>query len=314
MKLEDIRRILVVGSGTMGQRIALQCARYGYEVIAYDRSAESLEIAKVKIPAYAAEFVAQQGMTPEESAAALARITYTLNPEDGATADLVSESVYEDPELKARVFAQFNSICPPHTIFTTNTSTLLPSMYAMATGRPPQFAALHFYWVWDGNMADVMPHPGTSPETVELLAAFAKGIGQIPLVFKKEVPGYVGNALLGALNNAAIKLAITDEAVSIEDVDRTAMLVLGMPKGPFGILDVVSLDTLWRITVTTAKLSGDPGALEFAENFIKKRYLDKGLFGVKSGGGFYTYPNPAYSRPDFLTADFIRDADVSPSD
>ena len=314
MNLEDIRRILVVGTGTMGQRIALQCARYGYEVIAYDCSAESLAIAKAKIPVDAAELVAQQRMTPEESAAALARITYTLNPEDGATADLVSESVYEDPKLKAEVFARFNTICPPHTIFTTNTSTLLPSMYAAATGRPAQFAALHFYWVWDGNMADVMPHPGTSPETLELLAAFAKGIGQVPLVFKKEVPGYVGNALLGALNNAAIKLAIIDEAVSIEDVDRTAMLVLGMPKGPFGILDGVSLDTLWRITVTNAKLSGDPGALEFAEKFIKNRYLDKGLLGVKSGRGFYTYPNPAYSRPEFLTADFIRDDDDSPSD
>jgi 3-hydroxybutyryl-CoA dehydrogenase len=77
----------------------------------------------------------------------LADITYTLHPEDGANADLVSESVYEDPELKARVFAQLNAICPAHTIFTTNTSTLLPSLYAAATGRPAQFAALHFYWV-----------------------------------------------------------------------------------------------------------------------------------------------------------------------
>lgn len=147
MNMENIRQILVVGTGTMGQMIALQCARHGYEVIAYDCSAESLENAKAKIPAYAAKLVAQQWMTPEESAAALADITYTLNPEDGANADLVSESVYEDPELKARVFAQFNAICPAHTIFTTNTSTLLPSLYAAATGRPAQFAALHFYWV-----------------------------------------------------------------------------------------------------------------------------------------------------------------------
>jgi 3-hydroxybutyryl-CoA dehydrogenase len=151
-------------------------------------------------------------------------------------------------------------------------------------------------------MADVMPHPGTSPETLDLLAAFAKRIGQVPLVFKQEVAGYVGNTLLGALNNAAIKLAFTDEAVSIEDVDRAAMLVLGMPRGPFGILDGVGLDTLWRIMVANAKLSGDQGALAYAEDF-KKHFLDKGLLGVKSGRGFYTYPNPAYSRPEFLSGD-----------
>lgn len=313
MNLEDIRRILVIGTGTMGQKIALQCARYGYEVIAYDGSAESLEIAKAKIPAFAAELVAQQRMTPEESATALACITYTLNPEDGATADLVSESVYEDPELKARIFAQFNTICHPQTIFTTNTSTLRPSMYAAATRRPAQFAALHFYGVWDQNMADVMPHPGTSPETVELLTAFAKRIGQVPLVFKEEVAGYVGNTLTGALNAAAIRLVFTDEVASIEDVDRTAMLVLGMPVGPFGWLDIVGLDTVWRVMLSAAKLSGDPGELESAELF-KKKFIDQGLLGVKSGRGFYTYPNPAYSRPEFLTADFIRHDDESPSD
>jgi 3-hydroxybutyryl-CoA dehydrogenase len=252
-------------------------------------------------------------MTPEEAADALARVTYTLNPEDGANADLVSESVYEDPELKAKIFKRFNTICPPHTIFTTNTSTLLPSLYAAATGRPAQFAALHFYGVWDGNMADVMPHPGTSPETVALLTAFAKHIGQVPLVFKKEVPRYVGNTLLGALNDAAIKLALIDEAVSIEDVDRAAMLVLGMPMGPFGILDGVGLDTVWHIMLSHAKLSGDPVVLEAAEEW-KKRYVDKGLLGVKSGRGFYTYPNPAYSRPGFLTAEFIRSDDELPSD
>ena len=107
-------------------------------------------------------------MTPETSAAALSRIRYTSRPEDGADADLLSESVYEDPDLKAKVFAQFNGICHPKTVFTTNTSTLLPSMYAEATGRPAQFAALHFYGVFDHNLADVMPHPGTSPETIAL--------------------------------------------------------------------------------------------------------------------------------------------------
>ncbi|HPB75231.1 MAG TPA: 3-hydroxyacyl-CoA dehydrogenase [Chromatiaceae bacterium] len=300
MHIDDIRHILVVGTGTMGQKIALQCARFGYEVTAYDASAKSLDTAKAKIPEHAADVVAQQLMTADEATAALSRITYTLDPEKGAKADLISESVIEDPELKGKVFAQFNSICPAHTLFTTNTSTLLPSMFAAATGRPDKFAALHFYGVWIQNLADIMPHPGTSPETLALLVAFAKRIGQVPILLKKEYPGYIGNTLLGALNDAAMRMVFTDKVATIEDVDRAAMLVLGIPAGPFGWLDHVGLDTLWHIMESAAKTSGDPGAQAFADMF-KREYIDKGWLGVKSGKGFYSYPNPAFLQPDFLT-------------
>ena len=300
MNIDDIRHVLVVGTGTMGQKIALQCARHGYEVIAYDGFAKSLENAQERIPAYAADLVSQGLMTAAEVEPTLARITYTLNPEDGAQADLISESVLEDPELKGKVFAQFNRICPPHTLFTTNTSTLLPSMFAAATGRPEKFAALHFYGVWMKNLADIMPHPGTSPETLSLLMAFAKRIGQVPTLLKKEYPGYIGNTILGALNAVALKLVFVDRVATIEDVDRAFMLLEGTPYGPFGWLDSNGLDTIWRVMESGAKISGDPGAQEFADMF-KREYIDKGWLGVKSGRGFYSYPNPAFLQPDFLS-------------
>jgi 3-hydroxybutyryl-CoA dehydrogenase len=300
MHIDDIHHVLVVGTGTMGQKIGLQCARFGYEVIAYDSFAKSLDTAKAKIPNYAAELVAQHLMTAEEATATLSRIAYTMNPEEGAQADLISESVIEDPELKGKVFSQFNSICPAHTLFTTNTSTLLPSRFAAATGRPDKFAALHFYGVWIKNLADIMPHPGTSPETLALLVAFAKRIGQVPTVLKKEYPGYIGNTLLGALNSIALKMVFTDQVASIEDVDRAFMLLEGTPIGPFGWLDHNGLDTIWHIMESGAKTSGDPGAQAFADLF-KREYIDKGLLGVKSGKGFYSYPNPAYEQPEFLS-------------
>ena len=293
MNIDDIRHLLVVGTGTMGQKIALQCARYGYEVIAYDGFAKSLENAQERIPAYATDLVSQGLMTAAEAEATLTRITYTLNPEDGAQADLISESVLEDPELKGKIFAQFNAICPPHTLFTTNTSTLLPSMFAAATGRPDKFAALHFYGVWIMNLADIMPHPGTSPETLSLLEAFARRIGQVPTVLKKEYPGYIGNTILGALNAVAFKLVFVDRVASVEDVDRAFMLLEGTPYGPFGWLDSNGLDTIWHV------MESDPGAQEFADMF-KREYIDKGWLGVKSGKGFYSYPNPAFLQPDFL--------------
>lgn len=302
MKVEDIRKILVVGVGKMGQMIALQCARCGYEVVAYDAFSKSLETARVQIPALAADLVARQKMTPEDAEAALSRIHYTSHPEDGADADLLSESVVEDVELKAKVFGQFHQICQPKAVFTTNTSTLLPSMWAEATGRPAQFAALHFLDAFDAPLVDIMPHPGTSPEIVELLAAFAKRIKQVPLIFKKEYRGYVSNAIFGAMNDMAFKLVFMDKVASVEDVDRAVMIHLRMPAGIFGLLDRIGLDTIWHVMESNAKTSSDPGAQQFADEF-KQLYIDKGWLGVKSGRGFYTYPDPAYLRPEFLGLD-----------
>ena len=101
------------------------------------------------------------------------------------------------------------------------------------------------------------------------------------------------------MNAAAIKVALVDKIVSVQDVDRAVMLHLGMPIGPFGLNDVIGLDTIYHISAANAKLRGDEGGLRWAEEF-KLEYVDQGRLGVKSGRGFYTYPNPEYLRPEFL--------------
>jgi 3-hydroxybutyryl-CoA dehydrogenase len=302
MKIEDVRRVLIVGAGTMGQQIGLQCAMYGYDVVLYDIAPDMLETATARQKAILAGFVAEGHMTQEQAEATLARITTTSDPKEAASeADLLSESVPENPELKSKVFAQFNELCPPRTIFTTNTSTLIPSMFAEATGRPAQFAALHFHLdVWVSNVVDIMPHAGTSEETVELLYAFAKRIGQIPIICKKENYGYVFNAMLNALNGAALTLAANGIA-SVRDIDRAWIGIMKMPIGPLGILDRVGLDTAWEITEYWAKVLGDQQLQKNADYL--KEYVDKGYVGVKSGRGFYTYPDPAYQQPGFLAGE-----------
>lgn len=301
MNIDDIRHVLVVGAGSMGRQIALGCALHGYEVTVYDVSPEALRAAAEKVRASAAQLVDQQRFTRAQSDAALSRIEFTSKPEHAASADLLSESVPEDPELKAKIFAQFNTLCPPRTIFTTNTSTLLPSLFAQATGRPAQFAALHFHNVWDANLVDIMPHPGTSPETIELLHAFAKRIGQVPLVLKKERAKYVYNAFAEAINATALDLLLHGVA-SVEDIDRAFMIVTKARMGPFGGMDSVGLDTMWHVMDSAARINHDARAQAFADQF-KKDYIDKGWLGAKNGRGFYTYPDPAYERPGFLTAE-----------
>jgi 3-hydroxybutyryl-CoA dehydrogenase len=299
MKIEDIRRILIVGAGTMGQEIGLQCARFGYEVMLYDLDPAQLDRATARQRTILTRLVAEGQLTPAEAEATLSRITPSADPTTAASrVDLLSESVPENPKLKAKVLAQFNTLCPPHTIFTTNTSTLIPSMFAAATGRPDRFAAFHFHHeVWVSNVVDIMPHPGTAEEVVELLYALARRIGQIPIICHKEHHGYLLNAMLNAVNTTAVSLAVNGVA-AFKDVDRAWMGVMKMPLGPFGILDGVGLDTAWDITAYWAKTLGDP-QLEKNAEFLKK-YVDRGYLGVKSGQGFYTYPNPAFQQSNFL--------------
>lgn len=309
MKLDDIKRVLVVGAGTMGQQIGLQCALYGYDVTLHDISQEVLDDAMARVAGYAAQMVEERHIKQRQADAALARITATVDAGEAASeADLISESVPEDPGLKGKVFAQFNTLCPARTIFTTNTSSLIPSMFAEATGRPAQFLAFHFHQpVWQANVADVMPHPGTSDETVALVEGFARRIGQIPIVLHRENYGYVFNAMYNALNTAAISLAARGVA-TVEDIDRAWMVVMKSPFGPLGTLDVVGLDTAWHITNYWAEQLDDKELKKNAA-FLKE-YVDAGRLGVKSGQGFYSYPDPAYLAPGFIgEAAPIPDAD-----
>ncbi len=300
MKIEDVKKVVVLGAGTMGQQIGFQCALHGYDVTLYDVDEDVFEKALSRMRKFASGMVKRQKITAVEAEGAFSRITTTSDPVEAAReADFVSESVPEDPQLKGEVFARFNELCPSRTIFTTNTSTLVPSMFAEKTGRPEKFAALHFHDIRTNNVVDIMPHPGTSPEAVKLIEDFAKSIGQIAIVLHREQNGYLFNTMLSSWFAAALMLAANDIA-SVEDIDRSWMGVMNMPIGPFGIMDQIGLSTVWLISEYWANETDDPQGKKNA-GFIKE-YVDKGLLGAKMGEGFYKYPDAAYRRPDFLKA------------
>jgi 3-hydroxybutyryl-CoA dehydrogenase len=302
MQVEDIRRVLVVGAGTMGLQIGLQCATHGYDVVVHDSEPAALALAPGRLAGYADEQVAEGRLDPVARDAALARITVDADLASAAAdVDIVSESVPEDPALKGRVLGALDGLCPARTVFTSNTSSLLPSMYAESTGRPDRFAALHFHTpVWRSNVVEVMPHPGTSPETVDLLVALGRRIGQIPIRLQRESTGYVFNAMYTAINREAMTL-VANGVASVEDVDRAWMGIFKMPVGPFGMLDGVGLDTVLHITAYWAGVTGDA---QLARNAgFLRTYVDEGRLGIKAGAGFYSYPDPAYAQPGFVTGE-----------
>ncbi|MBU1171832.1 MAG: 3-hydroxyacyl-CoA dehydrogenase [Proteobacteria bacterium] len=300
MRIESIKKILILGAGTMGQQIGFVCALHGYDVVIYDISETMLATAEKYIRKSTGTMGLYGAFTPQEYESAVKRIQYTSNPKEAADGvDLVNESVPEDPGLKGQIFSQFNALCPPDTIFTTNTSSLVPSMFAQATGRPDKFCALHFHVVNMTKIVDVMPHPGTSSETLETVIEFAKRIGQIPIALSSEHYGYVYNHMLMSLLDSALSIASRGVA-TVEDIDRSWMGVMNTAIGPFGIMDSIGLMTSYKITDFWANVKKDKKAMANAA-FIKQ-YVDQGKLGIKTGEGFYSYPNPSYAHPAFISS------------
>jgi 3-hydroxybutyryl-CoA dehydrogenase len=291
----EIKNVCIVGAGNLGSRIALRSAMSGFHVNVYDVNQRCLEsslttIQKVLSQLYRSGQLAATGQEDE----ILAKIRFTLDPSEAVgDADFISESVTEDPTIKKNVWKQFGEIAPAKTLFTTNSSYMLPSMFAEESGRPEKFCAFHFHDVFYSRVVDIMPHPGTDPELILVLEDLGRKLNQVPVILKKENPGYLFNTLLLALLGAAAKLLNKDVA-SIQDIDRAWMVNFQMPIGPFGIIDSVGLDTAWHI------ISALPDRHSQAFAALLKGYLNEGKLGEKSGEGFYTYPHPEYKNPDFI--------------
>jgi 3-hydroxybutyryl-CoA dehydrogenase len=290
----QIKNITIIGSGTLGSRIGLQAAISGYRVIFYDISEPILDQAKIVMDKLMRQLIKGNLLTEELKSAALARMSYTTNLKMALTdCDLISESVTEELAIKEKVWKQISELAPAKTIFTTNTSYLLPSQLATSSGRPEKFCAFHFHDVFYARVVDIMPHPGTDPTLITLLQELGKRLNQVPVIVKKESPGYIFNFMLMALLGAAGRLKTKDIA-TIEDIDRSWMVNFHMPTGPFGILDNIGLDTAWHVV----KEREDAASQAFAS--LLKEYIDQGKLGEKTGAGFYTYPKPAYRDAEFL--------------
>ncbi len=215
------------------------------------------------------------------------------------TADLISESVPEDLEIKKRFYLDLAKVAAERTIFATNTSTLLPSSFAEETGRPAKFLALHFAnGIWDRNIGEVMGHAGTDPEVFKRVVEFSSDIGMVPIPIHKEQNGYIVNTLLVPLLSAAGDLLVNGVS-DHESIDKTWMIGVGVPMGPFAILDLVGIETAYNVHKHRGEVLNDPADLARAD-YYKKHFVDKNKLGMKTGEGFYKYPNPAWESPDFL--------------
>ena len=296
----EIKNVTIAGGGVLGSQIAWQTAFMGFNVTVYDAFDKGLEACKLYHKNYAELFMNSRGVNQTDIDRTVSRLNYTTDLGKAVKdADLISESVPENVEIKKKFYSELASVAPAKTIFTTNSSTTLPSEYAKDTGRPQKFLALHFAnGIWDANVGEVMGHPGTDPAVFNRVVEFAREIGMVPIPIHKEQNGYVLNSLLVPLLNAAGNLYMNGVA-DFESIDKTWMISTGVKVGPFGIMDIIGMQTMYNIDKLWGEKLGDQTMLQRAEN-IKKNFIDKGKMGLSSGEGFYKYPNPRYQDPDFL--------------
>lgn len=293
--MSSIQNVTVLGTGVLGSQIMMQAAYHGKNVVGYDISAELFD----KLPErwdwmrgyYERDLGDYDAARFDE---AVGRISTTTDMTEAVReADLVIEAVPENLDLKRKVWAEVGAASPERTIFATNSSSLRPSDFAEATGRPERFLALHFAnLVWKHNTGEVMLTPQTDSGVFDAVLDFAGEIGLVPIPMRKETPGYVINSLLIPWLDAAGRLYAAGVAEPA-DIDRVWKVATGSPAGPFQAYDTVGFNVAAHIIRNRPE---ETELQRFAD--LLEASAAQGHAGLGDGQGFYVYDeNGAVVRP-----------------
>lgn len=285
--MTDIQRVAVVGAGTMGAEIAALAALGGFETALFDNQPEQLERAARKLKRLLPEMEAKGKLSSGAASAALDRLRFVSDLAAAvAPADYVIEAVYEDLDLKRQVFAELDRRAAAHVVLATNSSTIVSSRIADATGRPDRVINLHFFTPpLLQTVVEVVQGPHVADETASITMAVAGQMGLKPVLLKKETFGFVVNRVLGAVLSEALRI-VEDGVATPEEVDYLVTHTIGHQLGPFRILDLVGNDVAWFVGIEKARATGRP---EDGPSPLLVEKVERGELGRKTGKGWYTY-------------------------
>ncbi len=281
-----IQKIFVVGAGLMGSGIAQTAIVNGYDVVMNDQRQEALERAQIGIQKALEREVEKGRMTQEAMEAALPRLSLDASIQGAKDADLVIEAVFENLEAKQAVFQQLEEVCPPHTIFASNTSSISLTALASATKRPSQVVGMHFFSpVPKMRLCEVIYGLLTDQEVLSEIKAVGERMGKT-LILSDDKPGFIVNrALLPMLNEACV--IVGSNIGSVEDMDNGMKLGCNHPMGPLELADMIGLDILLNVMNVLSKEYGE----KYHPSMILRKMVTAGFLGRKSGAGFYIYEN-----------------------
>jgi len=297
-----IQKIFVVGAGLMGSGIAQNAITSGYTVILNDQRQEALERARAGIEKALNRDVEKGRMTREDCDAALARLSIDASLNGARNVDLVIEAIYENLEAKQAVFEGLEKVCPAHTIFASNTSSISLTALAAATKRPERVVGMHFFSpVPKMRLCEVIFGLLTAQDVLDQIKEVGEKMGKT-LILSDDKPGFIVNrALLPMLNEAIV--IVGSFIGTVEDVDNGMKLGCNHPMGPLELADMIGLDILLNVMIVLDKEYG----AKYHPSLLLRKMVRAGYLGRKSGAGFYLYEdgkkmgvNPVLTRQHTL--------------
>ena len=274
-----MKKIGVLGTGTMGAGIIQVLAQNGYEVVMRARRETSIEKGLATVKKNLDKMVAKERMTAEEAEAVFARIHGSTDINIIADADLVIEAATEDMEAKKALFAELDKLCKPETIIATNTSSLSITEIAAATTRPDKVIGMHFF-----NPVEIIKGLTTSDETKDTILALTEKLGKTP-VEVAEAPGFVVNRILIPMINEGIGI-LADGVADAKGIDTAMKLGANHPMGPLELGDLIGLDVVLAIMDVLYTEYGDS---KYRAHVLLRKMVRAGKLGRKTGVGFYDY-------------------------
>jgi len=281
----EIKKVGVVGCGVMGSGIAQVCAQSGYQVVVSEINDELLNKGLASINSALSRSVDKGKLSQQDKDAVLSRIKGTTNTKDFYDCDLMIEAAIENIDLKKKMFAEIDKICPKQAILATNTSCLSIIDMAMATTRPDKVLGLHFFNpVPVMQLIEIVRTVATSDDTLETGKIFGNSLGKT-VVIAQDAPGFLVNRLLMPFLLNAIRMLEAGVATR-EDIDTAINLGLNHPMGPLALSDLIGLDTIFFIVNAMYEELKDP---QYAPPPLMKKMIAAGWLGRKTGKGFYEY-------------------------
>jgi len=281
----EIKKVGVIGCGTMGNGVVIVCAQSGYQVVVSEINDQLLNKGLASINSFLTKSVEKGKLSQPDRDSALARIKGTTNTQDFSDCDLVIEAAVENMDLKKKIFAEVDKICPKHTILASNTSCLSIIDIAMATSRPDKVLGLHFMNpVPIMKLLEIVRTIATSDETLDTGRTFGASLGKT-VVLAKDTPGFIVNFLLMPFLLNTMRMLDAGVA-SREDIDTAINLGLGHPMGPLTLADLIGLDTILFVVSAIYEELKDP---QYAPPPLLRKMVTAGWLGRKTGKGFYEY-------------------------